>query len=185
MGTLVLFFIAIGLSFDSFAVSITCGILSPNTRFFQAVRIAIFFAVFQAFMPIIGWLLGLTVRDYIAAFDHWVAFGLLAAIGIKMIIESFKDAEQKCFNPHKLKTILLLSLATTIDAFAVGISFAFWEVNILLAAAIIGMVTFIAVMLGILFGKKIGEKYGQKMEIIGGIILIGIGLKILLGDLIA
>jgi putative Mn2+ efflux pump MntP len=175
--TLVL--LGIGLSFDTFAVSVTCGLIDDRMKFRQAARISIFFALFQAIMPVLGYFLGYNVKDYIVFIDHWIAFGLLGLLGVKMIWESTKNAEEKCFNPHRLKTILTLSLATTIDAFIVGVSLAFAQVNMFQASFIIGFVTFIAAMLGMLFGKNIGGKLGQRMEIVGGIILILIGAKIL------
>jgi putative Mn2+ efflux pump MntP len=184
MGIITLILIGIGLSFDTFAVSVSCGIVESKMRFWQASQIAIFFAFFQAIMPIIGWLLGLTVKNYIIQFDHWIAFGLLSFVGGKMIIESFKKPEEKKFNPRKIKTVIILSFATTIDAFTVGISLAFLQVNMLLASFIIGIITFIIAMLGLLFGKKLGEKSGKKMEILGGIILIALGLKLLIEHLL-
>lgn len=184
MGIIPLILLGIGLSFDTFAVSVSCGIIEREIRFWQAARIAIFFAVFQAVMPIIGWLLGYSIRSYIEQFDHWIAFALLLAVGSKMILESFKKDEERCFNPHKLKVILTLSFATTIDALIVGITFAFLEINLPLAAFIIGSVTFIAAMLGMLFGKKVGSALGKKMEILGGLILIAIGVKILVEHLL-
>ena len=175
---LTLFLLGIGLSFDTFAVSISCGLTDEKISFWQAARIAIFFAFFQATMPLLGYFLGSKVRNLIEPVDHWVAFTLLSLIGLKMIWESFKaDAEK--FNPHDVKVILTMSLATTVDAFIVGITFAFTQINLLQATIIIGMVTFLAAMLGMLFGKKIGSKLGKKAEILGGVILIVIGLKIL------
>jgi putative Mn2+ efflux pump MntP len=185
MGILTLVLIGIGLSFDTFAVSVSCGIVEKNIRFWQASRIAIFFSLFQAFMPIVGWLLGLSIKNYIIQFDHWIAFGLLAFVGGKMIFESLKNTEEKKFDPHKIKTVIILSFATTIDAFAVGISMAFLHVNMFLATFIIGSITFIIAMLGLLFGKKLGQRSGRKMEIIGGIILIALGIKILIEHLLS
>ena len=179
-----LFLLAIGLSFDTFAVSVSCGLIERKISFLRASRIAIIFAIFQAVMPIIGWLLGLSVKKYIVQVDHWVAFGLLSLVGIKMIYESFKKEEKKKFNPQDLKVILFLSLATTIDAFAIGVTFAFLNVKLLLASFIIGSVTYTASMLGILFGKNLGTRIGKKMEIVGGLILIALGIKILLEHLL-
>jgi manganese efflux pump family protein len=183
MGIIPLLILGIGLSFDTFAVSVSCGIVEKEIRFIQAVRIAIFFAVFQAFMPIIGWLLGYAVKSYIEQFDHWIAFALLTAVGIKMILESFQNEDEKSINPHDIKVILTLSFATTIDALVVGITFAFLNINLPLAALIIGTVTFIVAMLGMLFGKKVGSVFGKKMEIVGGLILMIIGIKILIEHL--
>ena len=184
MGLIPLLFLSIGLSFDTFAVSIGCGIIEKEIKFFQAARIAIFFAIFQAIMPLLGWLLGYTIKDYIITIDHWLAFILLSIVGGKMIIESFKADEEKTINPRRLKVILVMSLATTIDAFVVGITFAFLNVNLMLSSFIIGMITFLAAMLGMLFGKNIGAHFGKKMEIVGGLILIGLGIKILLEHLL-
>lgn len=176
--------LAIGLSFDSFAVSVCSGLNLPQIRFYQAAKIAIFLAVFQALMPLIGWLLGNSIRSLIEPVDHWIAFGLLSLIGGKMIIESFINSEvREIKNPLHIKVILMLSLATSIDALAVGFSFATFLDKIMLAVIIIGSVTFIASMLGILLGKKTGPKVSQYAEILGGLILIFIGSKILIEHL--
>lgn len=180
MGLITLFLLAIGLCFDTFAVSVSSGLLRKEIVFWQAVRIAFFLAVFQAIMPVLGWLGGITIKDWIEPFDHWVALGILSVLGIKMLLESFKKTEEKNIDPLDIKVIISMALATSIDAFAVGISFAIIEVNMFLAVIIIGSVTFIASMLGILFGKKAGSHFGQKMEIIGGLILIAIGIKIVM-----
>jgi len=180
MDILTLFLLAIGLSFDSFAVSVCSGLNLPHIRFYQAAKIAIFLALFQAFMPLIGWLVGNSIKPLIEPVDHWIAFGLLSLIGGKMIIESFLDGEaREIKNPLHLRVILVLSLATSIDALAVGFSFATFLDKIMLAVLIIGVVTFIASMLGILLGKKTGPKVNRFAEIFGGLILIFIGLKIL------
>ena len=179
-----LFILAIGLSLDTFAVSVTCGLIEKKIKFLPASRIAIIFAIFQSVMPIIGWLLGLSIKKYIVQVDHWIAFGLLFLVGIKMIFESLKNDEEKKFNPQDIKVILFLSVATTIDAFVIGITLAFLNVKLILASLIIGAVTYIASMLGMLFGKKLGSHFGKKMEIIGGLILISIGIKILIEHLL-
>jgi len=178
-----LFLIALGLSFDTFAVSVSSGIARNKIVFWEAVQIASVLAFFQALMPLIGWLGGISIKNYIEPIDHWVALALLSLIGIKMIIESFKEVENRKFDPLKPKVMLSMAIATSIDALAVGISFAITQVNILLAFVTIGFVTFIVSMLGMLFGKKIGGKLGQRMEILGGIILIAIGVKIVLEHL--
>jgi manganese efflux pump family protein len=183
MGIYAIFLLSIGLSLDTFAVSVSCGLIDKDIKFFHASRIAIIFAIFQAVMPIIGWLLGLSVKGYIIQVDHWMAFGLLSLVGLKMIYESLKNNEEKNFNPQDIKVILILSVATTIDAFVIGITFAFLEVNLLLASLIIGAVTYTASMLGTLFGKNVGAHFGKKMEIVGGLILISIGTKILIEHL--
>jgi len=180
MDFITLILLAIGLCFDTFAVSVSSGLIRKEIVFWQAVRIAIILAIFQAIMPLIGWLGGISIKNWIEPFDHWIALGILSILGIKMIIESQKDSNEKDIDPLNIKFIISMALATSIDAFAVGISFAIIEVNMLLAVFIIGSVTFIASMLGILFGKKTGSHFGQKMEIIGGLILIIIGIKIVL-----
>lgn len=185
MEILTVLFLAIGLSFDSFAVSVCSGLNLPQIRFLQAAKIAIFLALFQALMPLVGWLLGNSIKSLIEPVDHWIAFGLLSLIGGKMIIESFIDSEQREIkNPLHIKVILLLSLATSIDALAVGFSFATLLEKILIAVFIIGSVTFIASMLGILLGKKTGPKINKYAEIIGGLILFGIGTKIMIEHLL-
>jgi len=181
MEILTVILLAIGLSFDSFAVSVCSGLNLPHIRFFQAAKIAFFLALFQGCMPLIGWLLGNSVKTLIEPVDHWIAFGLLSLIGGKMIIESFINSESREIkNPLHIRVIILLSLATSVDALAVGFSFATMIEKILLPVIIIGMVTFIASMLGILLGKKTGPTFNRYAEIIGGLILIIIGSKILI-----
>ncbi len=191
MEIVTLFLLALGLSFDSFAVSVSSGLMLPAIRFYKACIIAFSLAFFQAVMPLLGWFAGVTIRDYLVNFDHWIAFGLLSALGIKMIYESLKPEERRNgFNPLDPVVLLTMSLATSIDALIVGVSFAFIEtpdtplwLAILLPVIIIGGITFLMSMLGILFGKKAGSKLGKRMEMLGGIILIGIGFKILLEHL--
>ena len=181
MDILTIFLIAIGLSFDTFAVSVSSGLLKKEIEFFNATKIAFTLAFFQGLMPVIGWIAGLAVKDLISSFDHWVAFALLAILGIKMIWESFKsDTDKKNADPMKLKIMITMAIATSIDALVVGISFSIIDVPIILSILIIGSVTFIVSMLGILFGKKTAGALGKKMEIFGGLILIGIGVKILI-----
>lgn len=181
MEVLTVILLAIGLSFDSFAVSVCSGLNLPHIRFFQAAKIAVFLALFQACMPLIGWLLGNSMKSLIEPVDHWIAFGLLSLIGGKMIIESFINSESREIkNPLHIRVILLLSLATSIDALAVGFSFATLIEKILFPVIIIGLVTFIASMLGILLGKKTGPTFNRYAEILGGLILIIIGSKILI-----
>ncbi len=147
--------IAIGLSFDSFAVSVSSGIIKSRITFNNAIKIASFLAFFQAAMPVIGWFLGSEIETYAAEFDHWIAFGLLALLGGKMIISSFRDSSMsKPIDPLKLPVLFSLSVATSIDALIVGFSFGFLEINIILAVLVIGGITFFVSMLGILFGKK-------------------------------
>jgi len=183
LGILTTIIIAIGLSVDSFAVSITCGLVKTKIVFKEAIKIALSLAFFQGAFTFIGWLFGFSIRDHILIFDHWIAFVLLSFIGIHMIYESRKAENKKIINPLKLKVLIGLSIATSIDALIIGISFAFLETNIIITTLIIGLITFIASMLGILFGKKTGGRLGEKMEIVGGIVLILIGIKILVEHL--
>lgn len=172
--------IGVGLSFDSFAVSVSCGLMKKEIKFRQAVPVAFSLAFFQALFPVIGWFLGTKISTLISSFDHWVAFGLLAFIGVKMIIEGIKpEGILKNFDPFKLKILIGLSIATSIDALVVGLSFGFLEIPIIFPVAIIGSVTFVASMLGMLFGKFVPAKRSHQSLIIGGIILTAIGIKIL------
>ena len=180
MEVLTLFLVAIGLCFDSFAVSVSSGIARTRINFFPATRIAFSLAFFQALMPLIGYLIGIKLSLWFGAADHWIAFGLLFLLGSKMIWESLKSMSEPIdFDPLNIRILVMMSLATSIDALIVGVSFGTLKVNIWLAVLIIGAVTFVVSMLGILFGKKTGDRFGKKMEIVGGLILIGIGVKIL------
>lgn len=180
MGVIEIILIALGLSFDTFAVSVSTGLLKNSIKFWQGVKIALILAFFQALMPLIGWLGGTQVANYISRFDHWIAFVLLSIIGIKMIIESFKPEEDKKINPLLFRVAVLMGLATSIDALVVGVSLAFFEIKIIQSIIIIGTITFLAAMIGMLIGKNANGRLGKKVEIIGGLILIGIGLKILI-----
>ncbi|MFW5773326.1 MAG: manganese efflux pump MntP family protein [Tangfeifania sp.] len=176
--------IGIGLSFDSFAVSVSCGLMRQEIRFIQAALIAFSLAFFQAGFPVIGWLLESTLNDLIAYWDHWIAFLLLALVGVKMMTESKKtDSSLQKFNPFKITVVLGLSVATSIDAMVVGLSFGLLELQIWLAVVIIGAVTFIVSMLGMLFGKYIPAKRIRQSLFLGGIILTTIGIKILIEHL--
>ncbi len=184
MDTLTLLLIAFGLAMDAFAVSISNGTTIKHQRTNHALRIGIFFGSFQALMPLIGWSAGLNLRDLISGVDHWIAFGLLTFIGCKMIYESKKmDAREKEAKPLNRPTLLMLSIATSIDALAVGISFAFLQISIVTPILVIGVVTFALSFLGVLTGSKIGHFFEKKIEILGGLILIGIGVKILIEHL--
>lgn len=177
----IIFFIALGLSMDAFAVSITSGIIlcKPNLR--NAIKIGLFFGVSQAIMPYIGWILGKQFSGFLNQIDHWIVFILLSFIGLKMILESKKNKEGDSIKTNPLNNIVLLTLAlaTSIDALAVGISFAFFDVSIYLSMIIIGLVTFILSIIGVYVGNLTGDLFKKKAEIIGGIILILIGIKIL------
>ncbi len=179
-----IFTLSLGLSFDTFAVSISCGLKEKKIQFMGATRIALYFAYFQALMLLLGWILGISIKQYISPIDHWLAFLLLSVIGLNMIIDSFKEEKKTELNITNLKVIVAMSLATTIDAFAVGVTYAFLNVNLPWVLVIIGITTYIMAMLGMLFGKKICHTSGNKIEILGGAILIFIGLKILLEHLL-
>lgn len=176
--------IGIGLSFDSFAVSISCGLMKREIRFKQAAVIAASLAFFQAGFPVLGWLIGSSIKDLISSVDHWIAFALLEFLGIKMIIEGVKEnGSLTNFNPFKLSVLVGLSIATSIDALVVGLSFGFLDMPILLPVIVIGIVTFGVSMLGLLFGKYIPAKRSRQSLILGGAILISIGIKILVEHL--
>ncbi len=178
--------VGIGLSFDSFAVSVSCGLVRKEIRFFKACVVACSLAFFQAVFPVIGWFVGSVVKDLIVSLDHWIAFGLLLIVGVKMIIEGVKpEGALTDFNPFKPIVLITLSVATSIDALVVGLSYGFLDIPIFFPVIIIGGVTFIASMLGMLFGKNISAKRSHQSIIVGGIILIGIGTKILVEHLIA
>lgn len=181
MEIITLLLLAIGLSFDTFAVSVSSGLALRKINFVKALRIAFSLALFQGGMLLIGGIAGSSIKDFISDFDHWVAFTLLFILGVRMIIEGLKLKEQKKnFNPLNFIVLISMSIATSIDALAVGISYALSNTNsIYIASLIIAFVTGVVSMLGILFGKNTGKLFGQKMEILGGIILIIIGIKIL------
>lgn len=181
MDYITLFFIAVSLSADSFVVSISCGLILTKINFWQATRIGFFLAIFQVIMPFLGWFIGEKLESHLF-FNQWIAFGLLTMIGGKMIYESLKGQkdEKTKKNPLSFKTLIILSLATSMDAFVVGISLAYIKVNLYIACIIIGFTTFLFSMLGILFGKKTGNQFGKKMEVLAGIMLILIGVKILM-----
>jgi len=176
---------AIGLSMDSFAVSISCGLAEQKVSFAHAVKIALAFAVFQGILPIVGWFMGTGIKIYVESIDHWIAFVLLAYLGGKMIYEgATMPTDKKESNIYSFRHIATLSLATSIDALVVGFSYALAETEkIFSGALIIGGVTFFFSMLGIRIGKDVGGKFGSKVEILGGVILIGIGTKILMEHL--
>ncbi|MBI5187652.1 MAG: manganese efflux pump MntP family protein [Nitrospirae bacterium] len=186
MNTITILFIAIGLAMDAFAVSITSGLTIKHLKINHALRIAMFFGLFQAVMPVIGWLAGFSLRNYISNIDHWVAFGLLSMIGLKMIFESFKmSSDEKEIDPLNIYILLMLSIATSVDALAVGLSLSILRVSIVTPAIIIGIITFILSLIGVFIGDRFGHFFEKKIEILGGLILIGIGLKILIEHLLA
>lgn len=187
MGFVELFLIGVGLSMDAFAVSVCKGLnMRGKVNFKHAGVIALFFGGFQALMPLIGYFLGIGFEKYITKIDHWIAFLLLGFIGGKMVIEAIKEwnAEDKQEEDKLvIKELFILAVATSIDALAVGITFAFLSVNIWSAISIIGVTTFILSLIGVVIGNKFGSKYKSKAELVGGIILVLMGIKILLEHL--
>jgi putative Mn2+ efflux pump MntP len=181
----VVIIIALGLAMDAFAVSITSGLTIKILRIRYAFRIALFFGLFQAVMPVMGWLAGYGMKDMITAYDHWIAFGLLGFIGGRMIYESFskKIVDRPC-DPMTIYKLLLLSIATSIDALAVGLTLSFLNVEIIMPSVIIGLVTFGLSFAGVFLGNRFGHFFENKIELIGGIILISIGIKILVEHLL-
>ena len=186
MNLIELIIIAIGLSMDAFAVSIGKGLSLKKIKLSHALKVGLWFGGFQALMPLIGYLLGSTFADVVSAFDHWVAFILLALIGGNMLKESFEkddddcDCNKKEKNSFAVATMFTLAVATSIDALAIGVTFAFFKVAIIPAITIIGITTFLFSIAGLKIGNIFGCKYKSHAELMGGVILILIGLKILL-----
>lgn len=177
--------IAIGLAMDCFAVSLGIGCKSDDCQDRYQFRLPFHFGLFQGGMVLIGWALGSTIVNLISKFDHWVAFGLLAFVGIKMIIESLSDGEKKQVgDPSRGGTLVMLSIATSIDALAVGLSLAFLEGSIWISSLVIAITSAALSLLGLRIGGKLGEKFGERMELVGGLILIGIGVRILLSHIL-
>jgi len=178
--------IAVGLAMDAFAVSVASSSIFKELNIRHALRMAFFFGAFQAIMPLIGYAAGQTVADHIVKWDHWIAFVLLVSVGGKMIYEAFKmkQVEDKPKDPSNLPVLLVLSIATSIDALAVGITLSLITSYIFRAVATIGVITFIISYIGYIIGKRMGHFFENKIEIIGGLILIGIGFKILISHLI-
>ena len=186
MGFVELFLIGVGLSMDAFAVSLCKGLGMRKLNYKNALIIALFFGGFQALMPLIGWLLGTGFEQYITEFDHWIAFILLAFIGGKMIFDVIKPDDDKCecCEALNIKELFVLAIATSIDALAVGITFAFLKVSIIPAILIIGVTTFVISFGGVAIGNKFGNKFEKKAQLAGGIVLILIGVKILIEHLL-
>ena len=188
MGFLELFLIGIGLSMDAFAVAVCKGLNMRKINYRRAVIIGVFFGGFQGLMPFIGWVIGSRFEQYITSIDHWIAFGLLAFIGGKMLYDTLSekdDCKNGCPIEEKFdyKELLLMAIATSIDALAVGITFAFLKVNIGAVVATIGITTFVLSIIGVIIGNKFGSIYKRKAESAGGTVLILIGFKILLEHL--
>ncbi len=183
MGLTELFLVGVGLSMDAFAVSICKGLSMKRMRWRQGLVVAVFFGGFQALMPAIGWALGRQFERYITTIDHWIAFLLLGYIGGKMIWDAFHEEDSSCPSSFDLKELFMLAIATSIDALAVGITFAFLQVSIGPAVALIGCTTFTLSLGGVWIGHRFGSRCKSKATLIGGVILCLIGLKILLEHL--
>ena len=181
MGVIELFMVAVGLSMDAFAISICKGLTLRKMEWDKSLITGIYFGFFQAMMPLIGYVLGIQFSQSITNFDHWIAFILLSYIGINMIKESKEDETQN--QSFSFKTMLPLAIASSINALAVGITFAFLNVNIINAVIFIGITTFIFSFFGVKIGNVFGSKYKSKAELCGGIILILMGVKILIEHL--
>ena len=183
MSLLTLFITAVGLSMDAFAVAICKGLAMKKLSWKKALIIGLWFGGFQALMPTIGYLLGTRFESYVTAIDHWIAFVLLALIGANMVKESFSKEEESSNDAVDFKTMFLLAIATSIDALAVGVTYAFLQVRIVPAVSFIGVITFTLSIIGVKIGNVFGLKYKSKAELTGGIILIVMGIKILLEHL--
>jgi manganese efflux pump family protein len=178
--------IAVGLAMDCLAVSLACGMVMAKFKVLPSLKIAFFFGLFQGAMPLIGWFAGSKFNQYISNFDHWIAFIILVILGGKMIYEHFKggdDCSKKKLNPYKLSVIITLAIATSIDALAVGLTFAFLDFQPVISALTIGVITFVISIIGILLGARYGCRLKIPAELLGGLVLIGIGSKILLEHL--
>lgn len=181
MSFLSILIIAIGLGMDAFSVAIGVGASVRAVSFVSVFRLSFYFGLFQFLMPVAGWFAGVSVANVIAGYDHWIAFALLAVVGGKMIAESFNREEKvRTTDPTRGLIVIILSVATSIDALAVGFSFALLKTPVLYPSVIIGIVTFAMTMCGMLFGEKLGKMVGRRVEMLGGFILIGIGVKILM-----
>lgn len=183
MDIITILFVALGLAMDAFAVSVTSGFTIKYLRIQHALRLAAFFGLFQAIMPVVGWLAGIGLRDIISGIDHWIAFGLLSMIGFKMIFESTRMKPDKKLDPLNIYVILILSIATSIDALAVGLTLSILDISIINPAIIIGVITFLLSFIGVYVGDRFGHFFENKIEVVGGMILIGIGIKILIEHL--
>jgi putative Mn2+ efflux pump MntP len=180
MDILSLLLIAIGLAMDVFAVSLGVGTSRFGNSKRTIFRLAFHFGLFQGGMTFLGWLAGTQIANWIAGFDHWIAFGLLSFVGIRMIKSGLNSNEESHpVDPSRGMTLVMLSIATSLDALAVGLSLAFLDSNIRLASLIIGVVSLLLSLVGTIFGSTLGDRFGKRMEIIGGVLLIGIGLRII------
>lgn len=189
MSILEIWLLAVSLAIDCFTVSITSGIILHRIRWGIFLKMAFLFGLFQAAMPFLGWLGASRFNHLIETYDHWITFALLAFLGIRMIREHFKDEEERSFDPTRMKVILTLAVATSIDALAVGISFAFTGFrtlsSLLYPLTAIGIASFVISLAGSLIGVFFGKRFNLRVEIFGGLVLIGIGVKILFEHLLA
>ena len=176
---------ALGLAMDAVAVAIASGLSVKTLRWQDALKMALFFGIFQALMPMGGYFVGALFANALAAFDHWIAFVLLGALGIKMILESKNAAEERVVSPFRNNKLLILSIATSLDAFAVGISFSLLEISLIKTVTIIGLVTFLLCLPAVWFGARLGKSMAKRAEVFGGIVLILIGSKILIEHLMS
>lgn len=183
MNFLTILSLAVALSMDAFSVSICKGLATKKFSIKTAFSCGIWFGFFQALMPVIGYFLGVQFESLITSIDHWIAFGLLFLIGANMIREAFSDEDEKKSSKNDAETMFLLAIATSIDALAVGVTFAFLQVDIWKAVLIIGVTTFIFSFAGVAIGNFFGSKYSKPASVVGGVILILIGVKILLEHL--
>ncbi|MBQ2836398.1 MAG: manganese efflux pump [Clostridia bacterium] len=183
MELLEIILIAIGLAMDAFAVSICKGLSMKKMSWKKALIVGLYFGIFQGVMPVIGYLLGTSFESLVTKIDHWIAFGLLVFIGANMLKEAFGNDSENYNDNVDFKSMVVLAIATSIDALAIGITFAFLQVNITLAPLLIGIITFIICIIGVKIGNKFGDKYERKAETVGGLILILMGIKILLEHL--
>ena len=188
MAPLEILLIALGLSMDAFAVSLASGATMKRLHLPNALKMGLFFGAFQALMPVVGWAAGLAAKDFIAGWDHWIAFVLLSGVGGKMLYESFRiKEEEECGGPRTCPfdtgTLTVLAIATSIDALAVGLTFSLLRLSIIAPVLVIGLVTFLTSVAGVKIGSAGGHFFEHRMEAAGGLVLIGIGLKILLGHL--
>ena len=176
--------LALALAMDAFAVALGTGAVLSRLTGRHLFRLGFHFGLFQALMPVIGWLAGLTIIQWVEAWDHWIAFSLLAIIGGRMIYEAFSDEEKTDDrDPTKGLSLVLLSIATSIDALAVGFSLSVIGVSIWMPALVIGLVAGVLTIVGMLLGGRIGDRWGTRVEIFGGLVLIAIGIKILIEHL--
>lgn len=185
MSTIEIILVGVSLAMDAFAVSTCKGLSMPKINYKHALIIALFFGVFQAVMPLIGWLLGSAFEKYITTFDHWIAFGLLLILGIKALVDAIRDKDDDKNEEYKLdfKELTVLAIATSIDALAVGVTFAFLQVSLALSVSLIGVITFVLCLIGVMIGNKFGSKWKKPASIAGGVVLILMGVKILLEHL--